>query len=103
MLALGIADHEVTQAEIEKGEALQCAAFQLAGHSLCLAANLKKGDIVEIALSKTDEALLHQRETLAEDQATLSAASGQARRAGRRLARSGAISPRSRSPATASR
>ena len=34
-----------------------------------LAANLKKGDIVEIALVNEDRSLLHNAQTLAEDQA----------------------------------
>ena len=68
--ALGITEHEVTQAELEKGETLPVPRFNTAAIAYVWAANLKKGDIVEIALLNGDKSLLHNTETLAEDQAS---------------------------------
>ena len=85
VLALGLADHEVTQEELDKG-APPVPRFNTPAIAYVSAANLKKGDTVEITLSNNDKPLLTNSETLAEDQSGLSAASGQAWRAGRRLA-----------------
>ena len=71
VLALGITDHEATQEEIEKGEALKAPRFNTPAVAYVLAADLKKGDIVEIALVNEDISLLHNTQTLAEDQAKL--------------------------------
>ena len=71
VLALGLTDHEATQDEIEKGEALKAPHFNTPAIAYVLAANLKKGDIVEIALVNEDRSLLHNAQTLAEDQAKL--------------------------------
>jgi len=68
VLALGLADHEVTQAELDKG-APPVPRFNSPAIAYVSAANLKKGDSVEITLSNTDEALLINSETLAEDRA----------------------------------
>ena len=59
VLALGITDHEATQEEIEKGEALKAPHFNTPAIAYVLAADLKKGDTVEIALVNEDRALLH--------------------------------------------
>ena len=69
VLALGLADHEVTQAELDKGTP-PVPRFNSPAIAYVSAANLKKGDSVEITLSNTDEALLTNSETLAEDRAT---------------------------------
>ncbi len=69
VLASGITDHEATQEEIEKGEALKAPRFNTPAVAYALSANLKKGDIVEIALVNKDRPLLHNTQTLAEDQA----------------------------------
>src|SRR6476661_3608692 len=61
VLALGITTHEVTQAELETGGALSAPHFNTPAIAYVLATNLKKGDVVEIALANG--------ETLAEDQA----------------------------------
>jgi len=71
VLALGITDHEVTEAELDKGDALPAPHFNTPAVAYVLAANLKKGDIVEISLSLGDTSLLHNTQTLAEDQAKL--------------------------------
>ena len=71
VLALGLADHEVTQEELEKGAALSTPRFNSPGVAYALVANVKKGDEVEITLIKDDKPLLHNIETLAEDQAKL--------------------------------
>ena len=67
VLALGLADHEVTQEELEKGEALPCPRFNTGAIAYGLAQELKKGDAVEIALVKDGTPLLTNSETLAED------------------------------------
>ena len=69
VLALGLAGHEVTQQELEKGAAPPAPRFNSPGVAYVWAANLKKGDTVEIALVKGDAPLLSNKETLAEDQA----------------------------------
>ncbi len=67
VLALGLADHEVTQEELEKGEGLPVPRFNTGAIAYVLAAELKKGDVVEIAIVKDDKPLLGNNETLAED------------------------------------
>ena len=72
MLALGITDHEATQEEIEKGEALKAPQFQHACGGLCpRRPTSKKGDTVEIALFNEDRSLMHNTQTVGEDQAKL--------------------------------
>jgi hypothetical protein len=68
--ALGLADHQVTQEELEKGEALSAPRFNTPGVAYASVANLKKGDVVEITLVNGDKALLQNTETLAEDRAS---------------------------------
>jgi hypothetical protein len=70
LLKLGLTDHEVTQEELEKGAALPVPHFNTPAIAYVLAANLKKGDIVEITLVNGDAPLLQNKETLAEDQAS---------------------------------
>ena len=85
VLALGLADREVTEEELAKATP-PVPGFNTPAIAYVLAANLKKGDTVEIALCNDEKPLLTNTETLAEDRGDLSAASGQAGRAGRRLA-----------------
>jgi hypothetical protein len=66
VLALGLADHEVTQAEVEKG-APTPPRFNSPAIAYAFAANLKKGDTVEISLANDEKALLTNSETLTED------------------------------------
>jgi hypothetical protein len=70
VLALGLADHAVTEEELAKGEAPPVPRFNSPGVAYALIANLKKGDTVEVALIKGGQSLLHNTETLAEDQAS---------------------------------
>lgn len=70
VVALGLADHAVTEEELGKGEAPPAPRFNSPGVAYALVANLKRGDTVEIALVKGDQSLLHNTETLAEDQAS---------------------------------
>ena len=71
VLALGITDHEATQEEIEKGEALKAPKFNTPAVAYVLAGDLKKGDTVEIALFNEDRSLMHNTQTVGEDQAKL--------------------------------
>jgi hypothetical protein len=70
VLALGLADHEVTQEELATGETPPAPRFNTPAVAYVLAAGLKKGDTVEIALVNGDKPLLQNSETLAEDKAT---------------------------------
>ena len=69
VLALGLADHAVTQEELEKGETPPVPHFNTPAIAYVWAVNLKKGDSVEIALVNGDARLLSNTETLAEDRA----------------------------------
>jgi hypothetical protein len=71
VLALGIADHEVTQEELEKGAALKVPRFNTPALAYVLAGDLEKGDIVEVELFNDNKSLLHNTQTLGEDQAKL--------------------------------
>jgi hypothetical protein len=71
VIALGLTDHEATKAELETGSALPVPHFNTGGVAYVLAANLKKGDTVEIALVNGETPLLQNTETLAEDQASV--------------------------------
>jgi len=77
VLALGITDHEVTQEEAEKGAALPVPRFNTPAIAHVLAADLKKGDTVEVALFNED---------VERGPGEIVAASRQARCACRRLA-----------------
>ena len=70
VLALGLADHEVTEAELASGAAPPVPKFNTPAVAYVLAAGLKKGDTVEITLINDDRALLSNSETLADDKAT---------------------------------
>ena len=63
MLALGVTDHEVTQEEAEKGATLPVPRFNTPAIAYVLAADLKKGDTVEVALFNEDKSLLHNTQT----------------------------------------
>jgi hypothetical protein len=76
VLALGLADHEVSQAELDKGETPAVPHFNTPAVAYVLAADLKKGDMVEITLANTEKSLLTNSETLAEDQASYLLQSG---------------------------
>ena len=69
VLALGVTDHEATTAGLETGAALPVPHFNTPAIAYVLAAGLKKGDIVEVALVNGEKPLLHNTQTLGEDQA----------------------------------
>ncbi len=69
VLKLGLADHEVTEAELAKG-APPSPRFNTPAVAYALVANVKKGDVVKITLNNGERALLHNEETLAEDKAS---------------------------------
>jgi hypothetical protein len=71
VLALGLADHAVTEEELAKSDALPVPRFNSPGVAYALVANLKKGDMFEVALVKDSKPLMHNTETLAEDRASL--------------------------------
>jgi len=57
--ALGLTDHVVTEEELAKGEALPQPKFNTPGVAYALVNNLKKGDMVEVALTKDGASLMH--------------------------------------------
>jgi hypothetical protein len=69
VLALGLGDRAVTEEELAKGETPPVPRFNSPGVAYVLAGNLKKGDIIEIALVKDGKPLMHNTETLDEDKA----------------------------------
>jgi len=69
VLALGLADHEVTQEDLDKG-APPVPRFNTPAIAYVSAANLKKGDTVEVTLSTNEKPLLANTEKLAEEKAT---------------------------------
>ncbi len=71
VLALGLADHAVTEEELAKGEASLVPRFDSPGVAYALVGNLKTGDVVEVALMQGDRSLMHNTETLAEDKPKL--------------------------------
>lgn len=69
VLALGLADHQVTQQELEAGETPPTPHFNTPAVAYVLAADLKKGDMVEITLFNDDRSLISNSETLEQDRA----------------------------------
>jgi len=69
LVALGLADHEVSLDELAKG-APPVPKFNTPAIAYVAAANLKQGDVVEISLANTEKALLTNTETLAKDMPT---------------------------------
>jgi hypothetical protein len=70
VLAFGLTVHEVTAAELKTGAELPVPRFNTPAVAYVLAANLKKGDTVEISLDNRDRTLHRNTQTLAEDKAT---------------------------------
>jgi hypothetical protein len=71
VLALGLTDHQVTQAELDKGAAFPAPRFNTPAVAYASVADLKKGDTVEITLVNGNTPLLHNTQTLAEDSQSL--------------------------------
>ncbi len=69
LLALGLADHEVTQEELDKGTP-PVPRFNSPAIAYVSAADLQKGDSVEIVLCNDEKPLLTNSETLTEDKAS---------------------------------
>jgi hypothetical protein len=67
VLALGLADHAVTEEELEKGQTPPVPRFNTPGVAYALIEGLKKGDAVEVALIMDGKPLMHNAETLTED------------------------------------
>jgi len=57
--ALGLTDHVATEDELAKGEALPSPKFNTPGVAYALVKDLKKGDMVEVALTKDGASLMH--------------------------------------------
>jgi hypothetical protein len=71
VLALGLADHAVTQEELEKGDEQKAPKFNTPAVAYALAGDLKKGDIVEVELFNDDKSLMRNMVTAGEDGAKI--------------------------------
>lgn len=69
VVALGLADREVTADDLAKGQP-PVPKFNTPAIAYVLAADLKKGDVVEISLSNEEKPLLSNSETLTDDKQT---------------------------------
>jgi hypothetical protein len=69
VLAVGLADHAVTQEELEKGEALPAPKFNTPAVAYVLAGGLKQGDTVEVELLNNDKSLMRNTATASDGQA----------------------------------
>jgi hypothetical protein len=70
VVALGVADRVVTEADIAGGAAIAVPRFNTPGVAYVLLGNAKKGDEVRVDLKKGDASLMQSVETLGEDKAT---------------------------------
>jgi hypothetical protein len=70
VLALGLADHEAMEAELQGAAPPPVPRFNTPAIAYALLANLKKGDSVEVSLNNGDKPLLTNSATLEEDKAT---------------------------------
>ena len=69
VVALGVANHVVTEAELAGGAAVAIPRFNTPGIAYVLLANAKKGDTVQLDLKQGDKSLMYNVETLGEDKA----------------------------------
>ena len=69
VVALGVADRIVTEAELAGGAVVAVPRFNTPGIAYALLANAKKGDTVHVELKQGDKSLMHNVETLGEDKA----------------------------------
>ena len=67
VLALGLADHAVTQEELEKGDALPAPKFNTPAVAYVLAGDLKKGDTVDVELFNDGKSLMRNTGTAGAD------------------------------------
>jgi hypothetical protein len=67
VIALGLADHPVTQEEVEKGEVQGTPKFNTPAVAYVLAGGLKKGDTVDVELLNNDNSLMRNTGTAGED------------------------------------
>ena len=69
VVALGLADHAVAEAELAEGATLAPPRFNTGGVAYVLLGNAKKGDEVRIELRHGGTSLMHNAGTLGEDKA----------------------------------
>jgi hypothetical protein len=69
VVALGLADHKVTQEELQGGAALPTPKFNTPGVAYALIAHANKGDTVEVTLNKDGKPLMSNRRELEADEA----------------------------------
>ena len=69
VVAVGVADHAVTQEELQSGAALATPKFNTPGVAYGLVAHAKKGDAIEVALVKDGEPLMRNVRELETDEA----------------------------------
>ena len=71
IVALGLTDRPVTKDELTGGAELQTPKFNTPGVAYVLVAHAKKGDAVEVALTKDGKSLMHNVRELEADEAGL--------------------------------
>jgi hypothetical protein len=71
LLALGLADHAVTEAELADGKAPPVPRFNTPGVAYVLMGDVKKGDTVEVRLNLDGKPLLRNTETADADKPSL--------------------------------
>lgn len=68
VVALGLADHKVSEEELQGGAALAAPKFNTPGVAYAYIAHAKKGDTVEVHLTKDGESLMHNVRELDADE-----------------------------------
>lgn len=69
VVALGLADHKVTEEELEGGETPAAPKFNTPGVAYAYVAHARKGDAIEVHLTKDGESLMHNVRELDADAA----------------------------------
>jgi len=68
VVALGLADHPVAEAELTAGAELATPKLDTAGVAYVLVAHAKKGDKIEVHLTKDGKSLMHNARELEADE-----------------------------------
>lgn len=68
VVALGLADRPVTKDELISGAALEAPKFNTPGIAYVLVAHAKKGDKIELHLTKDGQSLMHNEHELDADE-----------------------------------
>jgi hypothetical protein len=78
VMALGLADHKVAEDELTAGTTLETPKFDTPGVAYALIAHAKKGDKIEVHLTKDGKSLMHNVRELDADEDGLLLQAGKA-------------------------